>query len=133
MYYNRNADLRFDEPKSLILLEEKYREIIQRFKNNEISEKKCIDLIKEVKKNVYPDIIIHKRGNNNNNLLVIEIKKDNNIIGPDFDFWKLQSFTKSQSQCGLNYKLGLHISFFISKKWVFPELKWFSSGGEINL
>ncbi len=57
-------------------------------------------------KTVYPDIIIHKRGNNNDNLLVIEVKKSTNSNNKDFDFQKLRASTKE-----LKYKLGLYLEF----------------------
>lgn len=55
-------------------------------------------------KTVYPDIIVHERGNNDNNLLVIEIKKSNN---PDngCDQEKIKNFIKD-----LKYDFGVFIN-----------------------
>lgn len=41
---------------------------------------------------VFPDIIVHGRGNNDNNLLVIEAKKSSNRDGTGFDSKKLDAF-----------------------------------------
>ncbi|SNR89010.1 hypothetical protein SAMN06265340_1143 [Desulfurobacterium atlanticum] len=59
-------------------------------------------------KTVYPDIIIHRRGNNDNNLLVIEVKKSVNVNENErnFDFQKLKAFTEQ-----LRYNLGLYLEF----------------------
>lgn len=64
---------------------------------------------------VFPDIIVHKRGNNNDNYLVIEIKKKkfaNHLKKAsdekysDFDKRKLLEYTKQ-----LNYQWGIYIEF----------------------
>lgn len=41
-------------------------------------------------KTVFPDIIIHKRGNNSDNFMVIEVKKEENNKDKEFDLknWK---------------------------------------------
>lgn len=57
-------------------------------------------------KTVFPDIIIHKRGNNLNNLVVIEVKKKENNHGKEFDLKKLKAFKKE-----LNYKWAFYIEF----------------------
>jgi len=44
-------------------------------------------------KTVYPDIIVHKRGESNN-LLVVEMKKTTSHIGDFFDLHKLDAFKK---------------------------------------
>jgi len=41
---------------------------------------------------VYPDIIVHHRGPMGENLLVIEMKKESNPEGPDYDKTKLRAF-----------------------------------------
>ena len=41
---------------------------------------------------VYPDVIVHKRGKQDENLLVIEIKKESNPMGANFDNQKLKAF-----------------------------------------
>lgn len=55
-------------------------------------------------KTVYPDIIVHERGNNDNNLLVIEIKKSNNSDN-GCDKEKIKNFIKD-----LNYDFGVFIN-----------------------
>ncbi len=57
-------------------------------------------------KTVFPDIIVHKRGNNDDNLLVIEIKKaDRDTM---IDEKKLKAFT---NKCQLKYALGCLLTF----------------------
>jgi hypothetical protein len=41
---------------------------------------------------VFPDIIVHRRGNNDHNLLVIEMKKAAVTGGFDYDYGKLRAF-----------------------------------------
>ena len=59
-------------------------------------------------KTVYPDIIVHRRGNDESNLLVIELKKrDAGKI--DRDKKKLRKFTHPLGE--YNYRLGLLLIF----------------------
>jgi hypothetical protein len=66
---------------------------------------------------VYPDIIIHKRGDSHNNLLVIEIKKsqkERNLRctkSEIFDCEKLKLYQED-----LNYKHALFLRFFTGEK-----------------
>jgi len=55
---------------------------------------------------VYPDIIVHRRGNNDSNLLVIELKKSNNPEADDRDFEKLKSYCSQ-----LHYLHGAFVRF----------------------
>lgn len=53
---------------------------------------------------VFPDIIVHERGNNLRNLLVVEVKKSTNAVGDEHDLAKLQAL------CGqLRYQNGLFL------------------------
>ena len=56
---------------------------------------------------VYPDIIVHRRGDPTTSLLVVEVKKANNpdvMLG--WDQWKIEFF-----RAILNYRAGVFISF----------------------
>lgn len=56
---------------------------------------------------VYPDIVVHQRGNPTANFLIVEVKKSNNpdvILG--WDQWKIEFF-----RANLNYQAGVFISF----------------------
>jgi len=68
----------------------------------------CIGYEDNIGSTIYPDIIVHKRGNNLNNLLVIEVKKHTNscLKGIERDRCKLKYFT---ADSGLNYKLGMQL------------------------
>lgn len=86
-----------------------------------------IDEVKQLPKHengVYPDLILHKRGNNDDNMLVIEIKTWWN---PDIraDIEKLQAFTDSTGK--YKYRFGLSITIDKYK----PKLIWFENGVEI--
>ena len=77
--YNRNIE----NIKRIKILEDKYKDI----KPNDIEAK-----------TVFPDIIIHKRGNNENNLLVIEAKKNNK--NDEIDKEKLKAY---KNELGYKY------------------------------
>ena len=68
-------------------------------------------------KTVYPDIIVHRRGNDDSNLLVIELKKLG-AGGVSHDKKKLRAFT--DPQCGYNYRLGILLVFDVSNQ----SLSW---------
>jgi hypothetical protein len=80
---------------------------------------------------VFPDIIVHKRGDNNNNYLIIEVKKKEfankirkqNETYKDFDKRKLFAYTK-----GLQYELGIYLEF---DKDRISGLKFFKDGKEL--
>ncbi len=74
-------------------------------------------------KTVYPDIIIHKRGDNETNFLIIEMKKKVNSSEKKFDFKKLQAYTKE-----LEYKFGVYLEIESIK---LSDIRWFKDGKEI--
>ena len=79
---------------------------------------------------VYPDIIIHKRGNNDSNLIVIEVKKANaDDNSKKFDCEKLKAFTKND---GLEYKYGIYLELNENSNDGLKELKFFRDGAEYN-
>ena len=57
---------------------------------------------------VFPDIIIHKRGDESKNLVVIEVKKDNATKNnkEEIDILKLKAYTTED----LNYRYGIYIN-----------------------
>lgn len=55
---------------------------------------------------VSPDIIIHKRGADGPNLVVIEVKKDGNPVGEDYDILKIHAYRQE-----LGYQMGIFIFF----------------------
>lgn len=81
-------------------------------------------IIYSLKKNVYPDLIIHQRRINDNNLLVMEFKtywnKDQNE-----DIKKIKAFINERD--GYNYKYG--IAVLIGESTV--NLKMFEKDGQI--
>lgn len=69
---------------------------------------------------VFPDIIVHKRGDQNNNLLVIEIKKASSLVSHDYDIEKLQAFKDE-----LNYTFAAHVVVgFLKNGQLIKDVKW---------
>ena len=64
-------------------------------------------------KTVFPDIVVHQRGNDDSNLLVIELKKLD-AGGIDWDKKKLRKFTHPQGE--YKYRLGILLVFDVSGK-----------------
>ena len=62
-------------------------------------------------KTIFPDIVVHERGNDKKNLLVTEIKKSNSRQDHTPDFEKLKAFTGSQ----YGYKVGLFLLFDVER------------------
>ena len=80
---------------------------------------------------VYPDIIIHRRGNDKSNLLVIEVKKKCNNRAKGFDFKKLKAYTSLP----LKYEYGVYIEFDtngLSDCVSDDNPKFFKDGEEVN-
>lgn len=71
---------------------------------------------------VFPDVIVHRRGTSTN-LLVIEAKR--NAGGHEYDFEKLQAFTRS-GDGGLGYRFGAHV--VIGKR----TIQWFENGESVG-
>lgn len=90
---------------------------------NEIPE--CAKHIKTDR--VFPDIIVHLRGENTSNILVIEVKKRLNPNNSICDEKKLEFFTQKGQY---HYSYGLFIKFNGTNK---PELKWFKEGKNMDI
>lgn len=74
---------------------------------------------------VYPDIIVHRRGDNDYNLLVVEVKKRG--CGHGQDERKLAAFTTPLPEDGLGYRWGLHL-ILESKEQGKASLCWYKQG-----
>lgn len=71
---------------------------------------------------VFPDIIVHSRGNDGNNILVIEVKKSSNSESRELDENKLIAFTSEPYE----YRFGLFLELSMDDA---PDyLQWFSRG-----
>jgi hypothetical protein len=97
----------------------------------DLSEKeKTID--KEIiERHVFPDIIIHKRGTADN-FCIIEIKKSTSKISSDYDELKLKSYTSSEHENDLKYKLGVFIKFKAGVSEPTYDLRWYVDGIAIS-
>jgi hypothetical protein len=59
---------------------------------------------------VAPDIVVHQRKSDANNLLVVEVKKRSNPETEEYDYLKLELFTKTkEDERGYGYKFGAWI------------------------
>jgi len=77
---------------------------------------------------VYPDIIVHRRGDDSNNILAVEVKKQGKQ-GIEYDEIKLKHFTSN----GHKYRFGLLLIFYTKKNSKNrPILRWFSNGMEMK-
>lgn len=54
---------------------------------------------------VFPDIVVHRRGDNEANLLVIEVKKARSAVNAEYDMLKLQAFKRD-----LKYRHTVHLT-----------------------
>jgi len=71
-------------------------------------------------KTVYPDIIVHTRGEQDN-LLVIEVKKSSSRIGRGNDFEKLRAYRHE-----LQYRHALYIEFLVGNGQAdVAQVQWF--------
>ena len=77
-------------------------------------------------KTVFPDIIIHKRGDNSQNFVAIEAKKSSNRNDREIDFKKLRAFTDKDK---LNYQFGFFIEF---DEELISCFKIYKNGSEVN-
>jgi hypothetical protein len=80
---------------------------------------------------VYPDIIIHRRGENNHNLLIIEIKKSSNRRHQQFDKDKLQAFTSSS--CEFQFRYGLFLEIGTVDRVNQNSKMWYESGTRLPI
>jgi len=73
-------------------------------------------------KSIFPDIVVHKRGNQDNNLLIMEVKKSSNRINGEFDKTKIKALMKKPYK----YKCGLYLELDIDGEedeyyWYFED------------
>jgi len=120
--YNRNiGDL-----KKITMLKSKWHELINPVAINE--DEIFSEIL--VEKTVFPDIIVHKRGESGSNLLIIEVKKSTSSVSEDFDIEKLKCYTEPNNN--LNYKYGVFIRFYtLKEKYKFPDVRYFKGGIEV--
>jgi hypothetical protein len=79
-----------------------------------------------LKRMVYPDIIVHKRGKDKN-LLIIEIKKEKNNE-TEFDREKISRYTSSEYDNELHYRLGALIIFTTGQEEFTHSIEWYEEG-----
>jgi hypothetical protein len=80
-------------------------------------------------KTIFPDIIVHKRGQPDN-LLVVEVKKSNSRESDKNDKIKLKAFTDLKRD--YRYKVGLLITFDVSNQNI-SNVKSFEDGREVDI
>ena len=79
-----------------------------------------------LKRMVYPDIIVHRRGEEQN-LLIIEVKKAKNYYS-DFDREKISRYTSPKYQNDLNYTIGALIIFNTGQEDISHSIEWYEAG-----
>ncbi|MGJ1227112.1 hypothetical protein [Sphingobacterium siyangense] len=82
-----------------------------------------------IERAVFPDIIVHKRGNNKNNLLIIEVKKASSNVPFDYDRLKLIAYTTSEQGNHLKYQLGAFIVINESGNYI---IEYYKDGIPLN-
>ncbi|WP_162999325.1 hypothetical protein [Burkholderia sp. Nafp2/4-1b] len=69
---------------------------------------------------VFPDIVVHKRGNNEFNLLVAEMKKSSSNVSHDYDFEKLRAFVRE-----FGYKNSVHCTIGYDRNGtLIRDIRW---------
>ena len=84
-----------------------------------------------VKRYVYPDIIVHKRGESDN-LLIIEVKKSTSRVGNNFDKEKVQRYTSPEYENDLNYTFGAFVFFQTGSEDTSHLIEWYENGSQIE-
>lgn len=74
-------------------------------------------------KTVYPDIIVHCRGEHGPNILVVEVKKMG-VAGVKFDRDKLCAYTDPP----LRYSVGALVRYTTGDDGAFRPIEWFAQG-----
>lgn len=112
--------------KYILILKERAKEL-------KISRDSDVEDEEFINRHVYPDIVIHKRGNNTDgaNLLIIEVKKSTSKIDKSYDMEKLSRYTSSDYDNKLNYKLGAFIIVVIDKNNPSYSVDWYMNGNKI--
>jgi hypothetical protein len=109
MEYNRHGNKKKEREFFVCELEgnalEKYETL--RKKPEYLTPKEAKELESLLRKKIYSDLIVHKRGNDSNNLLVVEFKVNDD---KKTDANKLKSLTKYQDKYVGNYQLGIFIN-----------------------
>ena len=94
------------------------------YNRNMKNPKKITFIERNTRNRVFPDIIVHKRGEISNNLIIFEIKKckDDNVTNKylenkKHDIEKLKGYVNNNDEVPLKYKYGffleIHKDFFI--------------------
>jgi hypothetical protein len=125
--YNRNIDKSSKKIKRLSL---KLEEIIE--ESGVGIKSKIINNSEYYETSVYPDIIVHKRGENHNNLLIIEVKKSSaNKDAYNYDCEKLKAYTDNSEGNSLKYFYGVLIEIETGNNCTVKCDKWFKNGEEM--
>lgn len=125
--YNRNTDQGSKKIKRLSL---KLEEIIE--ESGVGIKSKIINNSEYYETSVYPDIIVHKRGENHNNLLIIEVKKSSaNKDAYNYDCEKLKAYTDNSEGNSLKYFYGVLIEIETGNNCTVKCDKWFKNGEEM--
>lgn len=115
--------------KKLISVLKTELKMIKQLQKREIADME----IEFAERQVFPDIIIHRRGSNENNLCIIEVKKSKSKISFDYDFIKLKAYTSTYYGNDLRYKIGIFIKLTTGISQFSYDLKTFMDGQETTI
>lgn len=127
-----NVDCEYDSnveadkgKKYIYLLQEKIEEL-GLLRDNEFSEEEILQRF------VYPDIIVHRRGDNENNLLILEMKKSSSKKDFEYDREKLRRFTSPDYENELNYAWGAFVHIGVRKETGDYDIEWYQNGEKLD-
>jgi len=87
-----------------------------------------------IERQVYPDIIVHRRGSNAHNLCIIEVKKSSSTVPITYDRMKLVAYTSPHDGNNLCYQLGISIILHtVGRFQEAPILECYRKGREVPL
>ena len=81
-------------------------------------------------RSVFPDIIIHRRGQTEN-YCIIEVKKNSSKVKYDYDFLKLECYTLDMFGNQLGYQLGVFVELIVGNE-IGYNIKYYKNGEEIE-
>lgn len=120
--YNGNVDEVGDRKRVDLLFNELREKGLLTPRQLTAAEKEVVDKL------VYPDIIIHKRGNNESNLCIIEIKKSTSAVSREYDYLKLKAYTDRSPARALRYQLGIFVELGCGESAGKIEYHYFEDG-----
>ena len=102
------------------------------YNRNIVDEKKYKAIMYEgIEYKIFPDLILHHRGDNSKNIIAIEFKKEKNVskCRIENDYRKLRALTNQQYK----YKYDLGISIILTKLRKNVKMRYFINGRKVDI